>query len=160
MPSLIKDREITNSEFEIVSTDNADTQASNAVLPLAFYLENREALKGRNDIGVWLEAGDEIETIAEFADELGVVALHFPAFGDGRAYSSANILSRSYGYQGEIRAFGDVRRDQLNQMLNCGFTAFELAEGQDINKCLDALNGFSHNYQSTVANPEPLFRRR
>ena len=63
-------------------------------------------------------------------------------------------------YQGEIRAIGDVRRDQLSQMIHCGFNAFELADGQDTNKCLEALDAFSENYQATVANPEPLFRRR
>ncbi|MFT7137616.1 MAG: hypothetical protein ACJAYE_002807 [Candidatus Azotimanducaceae bacterium] len=160
MPSIIKDRAIAKSEFTVTNAENASVDGSNAILPLAFYLEHRDKLIGRNDVGVWLEAGDEIEDIAAFANELPVVALNFPAFADGRAYSSASILKRTMQYQGEIRAIGDVRRDQLSQMVHCGFNAFELADGQDANKCLDALDSFSDNYQSTVATPEPLFRRR
>ncbi|MFT5014291.1 MAG: hypothetical protein ACJAX5_001683 [Patiriisocius sp.] len=144
----------------VVDLQSASVEGSNVLLPLSYYLEHRDQLKGRNDIGVWLEAGDEIEDIAEFANELPVVALNFPAFADGRAYSSANILKRTMQYQGEIRAIGDVRRDQLSQMVHCGFNAFEVADGQDANKCLEALDAFTENYQATVANPEPLFRRR
>lgn len=160
MPSIIKDRAITESEFTVNDVENSSVDGSNAILPLTFYLEHRDQLIGRNDIGVWLEAGDEIEDVAEFVNELPIVALNFPAFADGRAYSSANILKRTMQYQGEIRAIGDVRRDQLSQMMHCGFNAFELADGQDANKCLEALDSFSDNYQSTVATPEPLFRRR
>jgi uncharacterized protein (DUF934 family) len=160
MPSIIKDRAIAESEFMVVDLQSASVEGSNVLLPLSYYLEHRDQLKGRNDIGVWLEAGDEIEDIAEFANELPVVALNFPAFADGRAYSSANILKRTMQYQGEIRAIGDVRRDQLSQMVHCGFNAFEVADGQDANKCLEALDAFTENYQATVANPEPLFRRR
>lgn len=160
MPSLIKDRSITTSEFTVVDLEAATVEGSNQILPLSFYLENKDALQGRNDIGVWLEAGEEIEDLEAHIHNLPVIALNFPAFADGRAYSSANVLRRSMAYEGEIRAIGDVRRDQLNQMLNCGFNAFELAEGQDAEKCLAALEGFSQNYQSTVERPEPLFRRR
>jgi uncharacterized protein (DUF934 family) len=160
MPSIIKDRAIAESEFMVVDLQSASVEGSNTLLPLSYYLEHRDQLKGRNDIGVWLEAGDEIEDIAEFANDLPVVALNFPAFADGRAYSSANILKRTMQYQGEIRAIGDVRRDQLSQMVHCGFNAFEVADGQDANKCLEALDAFTENYQATVANPEPLFRRR
>ncbi len=160
MPTIIKNRELSDSEFNIVDIESANIEGSHQILPLAFYLEHREALKGRNDIGVWLEAGEEIEELAAFVNELPVIALNIPAFGDGRNYSSANILKRSLQYQGEIRAIGDVRRDQLHQMLDCGFNAFELAEGQDADKCLAALTGFTQNYQSTVERPEPLFRRR
>tara|TARA_R110002072_G_scaffold64_13_gene476 strand:- start:12218 stop:12700 length:483 start_codon:yes stop_codon:yes gene_type:complete len=160
MPSIIKDRALADSEFTVVDTESASVADSHSLLPLSFYLEHREELKGRNDIGIWLEAGDEIEAIAEFANEIPVVALNFPAFADGRAYSSASILRKTMQYQGEIRAIGDVRRDQLSQMIHCGFNAFELADGQDTNKCLEALDAFSENYQATVANPEPLFRRR
>lgn len=160
MPSLIKNRELAESEFAVVDAETASLDSSHQILPMAFYLENRDALKGRNDIGVWLEAGEEIEELAAFVHDLPVIALNFPAFGDGRHYSSANILKRHLAYQGEIRAIGDVRRDQLEQLINCGFNTFELAEGQDASQCLSALDGFTHNYQATVERPEPLFRRR
>jgi len=89
-----------------------------------------------------------------------VIALNFPSFFDGRSLSSANILRRRYGYTGELRAIGDVRRDQLDQMQRCGINAFQLAEGQDIRKALSSLSSFSYNYQSSIDRPEPLFRQR
>jgi uncharacterized protein (DUF934 family) len=160
MPSIIKDRSIIESEFIVIDSESASIESPHAILPLSFYIEHRSELKGRNDVGVWLDAGEEIEDLADFVNELPVIALNFPAFADGRAYSSANVLKRTLNYQGEIRAIGDVRRDQLNQMVHCGFNAFELAEGQDAGKCIEALDGFTHNYQATVAKPEPLFRQR
>ena len=61
MSNLIKDRAIAESDFTAVDADTANLETSHQILPLAFYLEHRESLKGRNDIGVWLEAGEEIE---------------------------------------------------------------------------------------------------
>lgn len=160
MPSLIIDSAITESEFNVVPAESASLDGDHQILPLSFYLENQDALKGKNDIGVWLDAGEEIEDLAAHIHELPVIALNFPTFADGRAYSSAAVLRKNMAYQGEIRAIGDVRRDQLSQMWNCGFNAFELTEGQDAEACLADLNGFTENYQATVARPEPLFRRR
>ena len=115
-------------------------------------------LKNPGWTGVWLDAGEEVAPLAEYLEELPVIALNFPAFSDGRAYSSANILRRM-GFEGEIRAIGDVRIDQLEQMVRCGFDAFNLAEGQNSNLALERLAGFSHSYQNTI-DREPLFRQR
>jgi len=160
MPTIIKDKTITESPFELVDTENADIKANNVLLPLAFFLENSAAIKGRNDIGVWIDAGEDVEDIEAVVNQLPIIALNFPTFGDGRAYSSANILRRKFGYKGEIRAVGDVRRDQLEQMLSCGINAFEMAAGQDLEKSLSGLKRFSYNYQGTIDRPEPLFRHR
>lgn len=160
MPRIIKDNAITESEFAVTDAESATVEGSNQILPLAFYLENKATLTGRNDIGVWLEAGEDIETLGEDVHELPIIALNFPTFSDGRSYSNANVLRRTLNYQGEVRAIGDVRRDQINNMVNCGFNAFEPAAGQDADKCLQELEGFSENYQSTITRPEPLFRRR
>ena len=160
MPTIIKNKTITDSPFELVDAESADIRANNVLLPLAVFLENSAAIKGRNDIGVWIDAGEDVEDIEAVANQLPIIALNFPAFGDGRAYSSANILRRKFGYKGEIRAVGDVRRDQLEQMLSCGINAFDMAEGQDLEQSLDGLKHFSHNYQGTIDRPEPLFRHR
>ena len=160
MPTIIKDKSIIDSPFEKVDAENADINASNVLLPLVFVLENKAAIKGRNDIGVWIDAGEDVEDIEALANQLPIIALNFPAFNDGRAYSSANILRRKFGYQGEIRAVGDVRRDQLEQMVNCGINAFDMAEGQNLEQSLNGLKSFSYNYQGTIDRPDPLFRQR
>ena len=121
--------------------------------PLADFLADREA------DAVLLQPDEEVEALEGRLPGISLIALNFPAFNDGRAYSSANILRRKYGYQGELRAVGDVRLDQLEQMVRCGFNAFELAEGQDAAQAQQRLAGFSHNYQHTADRP-PLFRHR
>lgn len=87
------------------------------------------------------------------------IILEFPAFKDGRAYSQARILRSRFLYTGEIRARGNVLRDQILFMKRCGFNAFELA-GSDAEGASAALSEFSHVYQTSADGASPLWRRR
>lgn len=107
-----------------------------------------------------LEAGDDPGALAASLGRLKVVAVNFPKFGDGRGYSIGRLLRERYGYRGELRAVGEVARDHLYFMAQCGFDAFQLRAGEDPQEALDALNDFSEAYQASVARPLPLFRRR
>jgi uncharacterized protein (DUF934 family) len=89
-----------------------------------------------------------------------LVALNFPEFKDGRPYSSARELRQRWRYQGEIRAVGDVLRDQLFFMKRCGFDAFLLREDQNLDAALSAFHDFQDAYQPGIIQPLPLFRRR
>jgi len=165
MPTIIRDSAIIESPFWVVSLDEVTENSGvsdqpNALLPQAFFLQHQTALAGRKDLGVWLASSDDVEALAGLVHQLPVVALHFPMFGDGRAYSSAVILRTRLQYQGEIRAIGDVRRDELEQMQRCGINAFQLAEDQDIHASLQALSAFSFSYQASIDRPTPLFRQR
>src|SRR5882762_6146328 len=100
---------------------------------------------------------------ASVADRLGRVArveVNFPKFGDGRGFSIARLLRERYGYRGELRAVGQVGRDQLYYLESCGFDAFLLRDGEDPEEALAAFNDFSESYQASVNQPIPLFRRR
>ena len=104
---------------------------------------------------------------AALADRIGgtgvpvrVIAINFPKFGDGRGYSIARLLRERYSYKGELRAVGEVARDHLHAMAQCGFDAFQLREGEDPQEALKAFGDFSEQYQATAAQPAPLFRRR
>jgi uncharacterized protein (DUF934 family) len=109
---------------------------------------------------VVLEAGDDPGTLAGSLARLKAIAVRFPAFGDGRGYSIARLLRERYGYRGELRAIGAVARDHLHAMAQCGFDAFQLRPGEDAQEALAAFGDFSEAYQATVAQPQPLFRRR
>src|SRR5690606_12426030 len=100
------------------------------------------------------------EEIAEDLQHFQVVALNFPAFTDGRHYSSARLLRERYGYKGEVRAIGDVLRDQLFLMRRCGFDAFAVRPDRDPYDALLGLKDFSVTYQAASDDPRPLFRRR
>jgi uncharacterized protein (DUF934 family) len=89
-----------------------------------------------------------------------MVVLQFPAFRDGRAYSQARSLRLHHGYQGEIRASGNVLRDQLMYMERVGFSSFELDAKQDINDALKAFDEISVKYQASSDEPLPLYQRR
>jgi len=131
------------------------------IVPLALWQERREALLARpGRLGVWLDSHEDPAAIAEDLKLFGVVAVQFPKFGDGRGYSIAYLLRERYGWRGELRAFGDIWRDQLFHLASCGFNAFQLREGEDPREALAGFRDFSETYPSTVARPLPLFRRR
>ncbi len=107
-----------------------------------------------------LEPGDDPAKVAERLGSVARVEVNFPSFTDGRGYSIARLLRERHGYRGELRAVGDVLRDQIFYLSRCGFDAFLLREDQDAEQALTAFNDFSEAYQASVERPEPLFRRR
>ncbi len=115
---------------------------------------------GRGDIGVWLKPADDPDALADDVARLPLIAVDFPQFGDGRGYSTARLLREKYRYTGELRAIGDILRDQLYFLLQCGFDTFALQPGRNVAEALAAFDDFSDSYQATVAQPVPLFRRR
>jgi uncharacterized protein (DUF934 family) len=91
--------------------------------------------------------------------QLPVIAVDFPKFGDGRGYSIAYRLRARLGYRGELRAIGDVLRDQMFYMQRAGFDAFATRADKDIHEAVKSLSDFSLNYQASVDEAQPLFRR-
>jgi uncharacterized protein (DUF934 family) len=136
-------------------------QAGDIIVPLAVWQRQREQLVARpGRLGVWLGSHEEPAAIAEDLKLFGVVAVNFPTFTDGRGYSIARLLRERYGYKGELRAIGDVFRDQIFFLASCGFNAFVLRDGEDPQEALAAFGDFSEAYQNSVERPLPLFRRR
>ncbi|HEY0963985.1 MAG TPA: DUF934 domain-containing protein [Pseudomonadales bacterium] len=122
--------------------------------------EHKAALKqGGKQVAVWLDSDQTVDLIAADLAELPLVALNFPGFMDGRAYSTSVLLRRHCGYSGEIRAIGDVLRDQLFYMKRCGFTMFDLKDSVKLEDAQRAFSDYSGTYASTVEEPQPLFRR-
>ena len=88
------------------------------------------------------------------------MALNFPIFRDGRAYSTARLLRDRYGFKGELRATGDVLRDQIFFMRRVGFDAFEVRGDRSIEDALKAFDDFKVTYQPSADESQPLWRRR
>jgi uncharacterized protein (DUF934 family) len=133
--------------------------------PLAVSLDvwkaRREELLARSSpVGVRLEPADDPAQIAGDLPRLALVAVNFPKLADGRGYSTGYLLRRRYGYRGELRAVGDVLRDQLFYLARSGFDAFQLREGADAHAALPSLRDFSEAYQSAGDARAPHFRRR
>lgn len=131
-----------------------------ALIPVDLWIEHREQLADRDDIGVWFDSHDEPEILADHVNQLPLIAINFPKFSDGRGYSIARLLRERFGYKNELRAIGDVLLDQLQFMKRCGFDAYELRPDKDIRKAARSLNFFSQGYQAATDTDLPLFRRR
>jgi len=164
MQAVIKNGEVLSDNWQLLSKEAvlADLpEGADCIVPLALWQAEREALKVRSGtLAIWLDADEEVETIAADLPNFALIALNFPAFTDGRAYSSAALLRQRYGFKGEIRAIGDVLRDQLFAMRRCGFDAFAIRADKDPYDALKGLADFSDSYQGAVEQPLPLFRRR
>lgn len=100
--------------------------------------------------GVALDADDDIDGIAAWLPHLALVSLTFENFADGRAFSQARLLRLRQGYRGIIRARGQVVRDQLAFMQQCGFNQFQLAPGEDVAAALAAFDDISGSYQPEI----------
>lgn len=166
MATLIKERKIATDSWRLLR-DGPDGAREplptdgDVIVPLQRWLDERYSLTHRaGRIGVLLNGDDEPENIAEDLRLFGVVAVDFPRFTDGRGYSTGRLLRERYGWRGELRAVGDVQRDQLFYLARCGFDAFMLRDGEDAAVALNAFHDFSERYQGAVDQPLPLFRRR
>jgi uncharacterized protein (DUF934 family) len=109
---------------------------------------------------VRLEPQDDPASVVDRLAGATHVEVNFPKFGDGRGYSIARLLRERYGYKGELRAIGQVGRDNLFYMESVGFDAFLLRDGEDPQEALAAFDDFGDAYQTSSARPVPLFRRR
>lgn len=160
MKKILKNHQIIESPWQLIESTSEEigqdfTQA-NAILPLKSYRGNQQLLSDRKDVGIWLKSDELIEDVEEILGTLPLIALDFPVFTDGRPYSNARILRTRYEYAGEIRAIGDVRFDQLEQMYRCGFDAFEIANEDDLVKALSDFRYFSNYYQQGDLSFDPL----
>jgi uncharacterized protein (DUF934 family) len=125
---------------------------------MKYWLEHSEDLR-LPVLGIWIDSDEEVEDIGEKANMFPVIAINFPSFTDGRGFTAGRLLRERYGYNGQLRAIGHVIRDQLFYLKRCGFDAFQLREGTDLEEALKSLNDFSVTYQGDADDPNPLFRR-
>ncbi|MBS0337706.1 MAG: DUF934 domain-containing protein [Proteobacteria bacterium] len=110
--------------------------------------------------GVLLGTADDPAALKGRLDRLSVIAIEFPQFTDGRGYTIARLLRERYGYKGELRAVGEVLRDNLFYLSRCGFDSFLVSDQSRLDDALEGLGDFSDGYQASADRPQPLFRRR
>lgn len=160
---IIKDRQVVNDSWQRIDQDTAinELPQSNIIVPATLWEQHKEALKNHEaNVGIQLSADTDLETIAADLKHFAVIALEFPTFRDGRAYSLARRLREHYNYQGEIRAVGDVLRDQVGYMERVGFNAFEIDSRQKVEDALNAFKEINMRYQASSDQALPLYLRR
>jgi uncharacterized protein (DUF934 family) len=162
---IIKNKTVVEDEWVVLRLSEGETPesvnvpAGKIIVPLKVWQAQRGALLARIDIGVWFASNERAEDLQNDVAKFPVIAVDFPKFGDGRGYSIAYRLRARLGYRGELRAIGDVLRDQLFYMQRAGFDAFVTREDKDIHEAVKSLSDFSLSYQASVDESQPLFRR-
>ncbi|TCK09141.1 DUF934 domain-containing protein [Marinobacterium mangrovicola] len=152
---------LVDDDWVLVDDEQERATGGKAILSLERW-KKRVLVEGEetDSCGVLLGPDDELEEVFPWIDRIPLIALQFPSFRDGRAYSQANLLRTRYKFKGDLRAVGDVLRDQLALMRHCGFSSFVVREDKSVADALKGLEGFDLIYAGSAANPEPLFRRR
>jgi len=151
MFNLIDTRDVIEDSWVRLADDEALNKQSRVIVSLSRL--KREGLKIKNtglELAVELEPDALVSDLSAFIEDLQLVVLQFESFADGRAFSQAKLLRDRYHYSGEIRATGEVIRDQLGFMQRCGFSQFEIAKNDDSQLALQAFAEITHGYQADL----------
>ncbi|PVB59458.1 DUF934 domain-containing protein [Labrenzia sp. 011] len=128
MATIYKNGDFVEESWVRADAETGAAVEGDALVPLSLFLDAPEAWLARSGrTAALVEAGDDVETLQPFLDRLALVAVDFPSFSDGRAFSAARILREQIGYKGEIRATGKYILDQVPLAIRCGVTSFEMS---------------------------------
>ncbi len=156
MSTLIRGNAVVADDWLELDDETAVPSGASVIVSLARWQSGREALAAAARVGLRLPNTEDIDALWPLLRERPLIALQFPKSSDGRAFSQARLLREQHGFDGEIRATGDVQRDQLQFMQRCGFDAFALRADQNVDDCLKALRDFDLAYQHAARADLPL----
>ncbi len=163
MPRLLSWRSGAAMALEdpfVVVGDDEPIAAADVIVSRARLEGADDALWRCRRLGVRLLADEPVEALAPFLPRLATVTLEFPKFKDGRAYSGAAILRGRFGYRGEVRAVGEVLREQAGFMVRAGFDAFIPADGSTAADWTVAARRYRHVYQRAADGRPAAFEER
>ena len=164
MPTRIR---LIDGQFSLVEdpythvSDEEDMPRGDVIISLTrFQNEGERLLADGRSVGVRLEPAEEVEALAYDLPRIAVVAVAFPKFNDGRGYTAARLLRQRYAFPGEIRAVGDVLREQAGFMVRVGIDAFEPADGSTPEQWAHTAHRQRHVYQRAADRRAPAFAER
>jgi uncharacterized protein (DUF934 family) len=158
---LVKDSRVVADDFVRLADDAPVPETGAVIVSAARYLAGAGALSARTaPTGVVWPNDRPVAELAPHLDHLALVALVFPKFRDGRAFSQARLLRERYGYMGELRATGDVLRDQFLFMVRAGFDSFEVPKPADAAAFADSVRRYDVFYQPTGDGRATALRHR
>lgn len=165
---IIKNGQVVADQWQTidlsVESDATIPAEGDWLIPWSYWLEHADTLTQRDGNTAPVLDGelDFASLMAEHGDTLlaqPLIGLAFPAFKDGRCYSFARLLRERYGYQGELRALGDILQDQIFPMARCGINAFAVRADHDPADAIDGLQDFTVKYQPAADEANPIFRQ-
>ena len=141
---------LENDPWVIETEDNMAGAGQKALMPLAQFLAHAES-SNDGGLGVVINPFDDVTVLKPYLDRIALVAVAFPAFNDGRAFSHASLVRGRLGFKGEVRAVGDVLIDQIPLMLRCGISSFAVTNAVALARLAEGrLPGIDNHYQPTV----------
>ena len=158
---LVENGQIVEDRYVRVADDAPIPDRVPVIVSAKRFLAESDALIRRDgSLGVVWPNDRRIAELAPWLGHLALVALQFPKFRDGRAYSQARLLRETYGFRGTLRATGDVLRDQFHFLIRAGFDSFEVKKPADATAFVQAASRYSVVYQPTADGRVPALRRR
>jgi uncharacterized protein (DUF934 family) len=159
--ALLKDGKLLDDVYTDVSQDSIVPVIGAIIISLAQWQAHRASLEDRTDpLGIRLSSDEKAEAIAADLAHFNLIALEFPIFRDGRAYSTARLLRERYGYAGELRAVGDVLLEQLHFMNRVGFNSFDIRSSDAVHDWEIAAADMTVWYQPTNDGRQSVLRLR
>jgi uncharacterized protein (DUF934 family) len=155
--------EKTVTEEQVATTDIPVT--GKIIVPLSVFIVRKAELQERitnKQVGVWIDTHEILEDLVSSVGDLNslpIIAVHVERFPDGRIFSLGTLLRSRYGFKNELRAIGDVLRDQLYFFKRSGFTSYLMRADRSAIEALRSLNDFTNPYQGAVDEPRPVFKR-
>jgi uncharacterized protein (DUF934 family) len=155
-------------EATVTDAQIADTvipATGKIILPLSVFIARSDEFKNRiaqGEIGVWLATHEILENLTQHQADLNtlpIIAIFVERFADGRIFSLGNLLRTRFGFKNELRAFGDVLRDQLYFLKRSGFTSYLVRADRSAQEAIASLSDFTKPYQGAVDEPRPVFKR-
>ncbi|MVW72013.1 MULTISPECIES: DUF934 domain-containing protein [unclassified Bordetella] len=146
-------------EVDVATIDSLPADEPGWIVPLATWTAHRDTLRARrHPVAVLLAPDSKLQELVNDDGEIdptGIdfIAIDFPVYTDGRGYSLAQLLRTRYGWQGELRAVGDVMIDTIHYQARVGFDSFLVKPGHDPHKALAAFQTFTVHYQKTYPKP-------
>ncbi len=152
MSVLINHHHLVDDEWIRLQPGDEPLPRSNIIVDLTRLQQQWASLKSLDcELGVELDSGDDVEILFDFIDDLKLIVLNFSSFSDGQGFSQARLLRHRMLFKGHLRAQGEVFRDQLSFMQQCGFNQFQLATGEEAQLGLDAFAEITPSYQPVVS---------
>ena len=158
---LVKGGKIVDDSFVKLAVDTPLPEGGDILVPAErFIAEADDLLKRAGKVGVIWPNNRDIDELVPYLGKVATVALVFPTFRDGRAYSQARLLRERHGFDGELRATGQVLRDQFVFMIRAGFDAFEVKKDSDALAFEETIKRYSVFYQPTADGRFTALRQR
>lgn len=158
---LVRNGKVAEDRWTTLADDAPAPDKGDVVVTYERLLREADALKARKGrLGVRVGSSEDVLALEPLLPALSLVALEFPKFGDGRAFSSARLLRERLGFNGEVRAVGDVLRDMLFYMMRCGFDAFEIARPDAAQVFAAAMGEQKVVYQPASDDRRPAWLKR